>query len=101
MYVFMILLWYYWNCIVFIKKKYKKKNEKWGKRWGWILRVVLLKNGGMFREIVRFFMGKKIVIYFVVIYCILYLLRIRLFIRICMRYKFIIIVIDKNKRLFI
>lgn len=54
----MILLWYYWNCIVFIKKKYKKKNEKWGKR-GWILRVVLLKNGGMFREIVRFFMGKK------------------------------------------
>lgn len=71
MYVFMILLWYYWNCIVFIKKKYKKKNEKWGKRWGWILRVVLLKNGGMFREIVRFFMGKKIVIYFVVIYCIL------------------------------
>lgn len=43
------------------------------------------------------FYGKKMVIYFVVIYCILWLLRIRLFIRICMRYKFIIIMIERIK----
>lgn len=64
------------------------------------MRVVLSKNGGMFREIVRFFMGKKIVTYPVVIHCILYSLRIRLFTRICMRHKLITIVPDKNKRLF-
>lgn len=96
-------LWFYCGIIeiaLHLQKKHKKKNEKWGKRWGWILRVVLSKNGGMFREIVRFFMGKKIVTYHVVIHCILYSLRIRLFTRICMRHKLITIVTDKNKRLF-
>lgn len=96
-------LWFYCGIIeiaLHLQKKHKKKNEKWGKRWGWTLRVVLSKNGGMFREIVRFFMGKKIVTYPVVIHCILYSLRIRLFTRICMRHKLITIVTDKNKRLF-
>lgn len=58
LYVFMILLWYYWNCIVFIKKKYKKKNEKWGKR-GWILRVVLLKMVVCFERLWGFLWEKK------------------------------------------
>lgn len=96
-------LWFYCGIIeiaLHLQKKHKKKNEKWGKRWGWTLRVVLSKNGGMFREIVRFFMGKKIVTYPVVIHCILWSLRIRLFTRICMRHKLITIVTDKNKRLF-
>lgn len=61
----------------------------------------IIKNGGMFREIVRFFMGKKkMVTYPLVIHCILWSLRIRLFTRICMRHKLITIVTDKNKRLF-
>lgn len=97
LYVFMILLWHYWNCTASTKKKHKKKNEKWGKR-GWTLRVVLSKNGGMFREIVRFFMGKKkMVTYPLVIHCILWSLRIRLFTRICMRHKLITIMTERTK----
>lgn len=46
------------------------------------------------------FSWEKIVTYPVVIHCILYSLRIRLFTRICMRHKLITIVTDKNKRLF-
>lgn len=45
------------------------------------------------------FHGKKIVTYPLVIHCILWSLRIRLFTRICMRHKLITIVTDKNKRL--
>lgn len=92
-------LWFYCGIIeiaLHLQKKHKKKNEKWGKR-GWTLRVVLSKNGGMFREIVRFFMGKKIVTYPVVIHCILYSLRIRLFTRICMRHKLITIMTERTK----
>lgn len=50
MYVFMILLWHYWNCTASTKKKHKKKNEKWGKR-GWTLRVVLSKMAACFERL--------------------------------------------------
>lgn len=95
-------LWFYCGIIeiaLHLQKKHKKKNEKWGKR-GWTLRVVLSKMAACFERLWGFSWEKKMVTYPLVIHCILWSLRIRLFTRICMRHKLITIVTDKNKRLF-
>lgn len=57
--VFMILLWHYWNCTASTKKIIKRKMKKWGKRWGWTLRVVLSKKWRHVKRDCEVFHGKK------------------------------------------
>lgn len=95
-------LWFYCGIIeiaLHLQKKNIKRKMKNEVKEDELWELYYQKWWHVSRDCEVFHGKKKMVTYPLVIHCILWSLRIRLFTRICMRHKLITIVTDKNKRL--